>query len=82
MCVVACDDHTFSCSKVDILWLQGNREEAIRQSRLSRKWNIAAMVTGAVIYVISMAIFVGYVGAILVYTYTCTLVIMIMTKTE
>ena len=47
--------YPFSGSKVDTLWRQGNREEAMRQSRLSRIWNIVAIVTGVVIYVIIVA---------------------------
>ena len=50
--------YPFSGSKVDTLWLQGDREEAVRQSRLSRRWNIAGMVTGAVIFVTIVAIYV------------------------
>ena len=51
--------YPFSGSKVDTLWLQGNREEAMRQSRLARKWNIAAVVTGVVIYVIIVTMSIG-----------------------
>lgn len=45
-------------SKVDTMWLNGQREEARRRSMQARNWNILGMVIGVVLFVLTVVLIV------------------------
>lgn len=45
-------------SKVDSLWLSGQREEARRLSVRARHWNMAGIIVGVVVLVVAVVVIV------------------------